>query len=81
MKITLKLMRVGMSMQEATVTEWFRQPGERFDTGDPIYSFETDKVTQEVAATAPGTMVEVLVPAGEDAAVGAPLCVVDVEVG
>ena len=80
MKVTLKLMRVGMSMQQATITEWFRQPGDRFETGDPIYSFETDKVTQEVSATGAGTLIEVLVPAGEDADVGAPLCVDDVEV-
>lgn len=80
MKVTLKLMRVGMSMQEATIVEWFRQPGDRFDTGDPIYSFETDKVAQEVTATAPGTLIEVFVQAGEDAVVGAPICVVDVEI-
>lgn len=80
MRVTLKLMRVGMSMQQATITEWFREPGDKFATGDPIYSFETDKVTQEVAATASGKLIEVLVPAGEDADVGAPLCVVDIEV-
>ena len=30
MKITLKLARVGMNMQEATIAEWFKQPGEAF---------------------------------------------------
>ncbi len=80
MKVTLKLMRVGMSMQQATITEWFKQVGDRFETGDPIYSFETDKVTQEVAATSPGTLIEVIVPAGDDADVGAPVGVVDIEI-
>lgn len=80
MKIKLKLIRVGMNMSEATIVEWHKQPGETFSTGDPIYSIETEKVTQVVEATAPGTMVEILVPAGNDAQVGDPLCVVDVEV-
>jgi pyruvate/2-oxoglutarate dehydrogenase complex dihydrolipoamide acyltransferase (E2) component len=79
MKITLKLSRVGMSMQEATVVEWHKQPGESFAEGDALYSFETDKVTQEVNATAPGTMLEIFVAAGEDVAVGDPVCAVDVQ--
>lgn len=54
MKITLKLARVGMNMQEATVAEWFKQPGDTFTSGEALYSIETDKVTQEVPATADG---------------------------
>lgn len=81
MKITLKLVRVGMSMQEATIVEWFKQPGESFAEGDALYAYETDKVTQEISATAPGTLLEVFVPAGEEVAVGDPVCTVDVQVG
>lgn len=79
MKVTLKLMRVGMSMQEATVVEWFKQPGEDFVEGDPIYAFETDKVTQEITATGTGKLLEIFVPAGEDAAVGDPLCTIELD--
>ncbi|KPF92931.1 acyltransferase [Novosphingobium sp. AAP83] len=80
MRITLKLIRVGMNMSEATIVEWFKQPGERFEVDDALYAIETEKVTQEVQATAPGTMIEILVPAGEDIEVGTPVCVVDAEV-
>ena len=79
MKITLKLARVGMNMQEATVAEWFKQPGDTFTSGEALYSIETDKVTQEVPATADGTLVEIFVSAGDEVAVGAPICVVDVQ--
>lgn len=79
MKITLKLARVGMSMQEATIAQWYKQPGESFAEGDALYAIETDKVTQDVEATAPGTMVEVFVEAGSDVEVGTALCVVDVK--
>jgi pyruvate/2-oxoglutarate dehydrogenase complex dihydrolipoamide acyltransferase (E2) component len=77
MKITLKLIRVGMNMQEATIAQWLRAPGEAFAEGDPLYAIETEKVTQDVLATAPGTLLEILVPAGQDAKVGQGVCVVE----
>jgi pyruvate/2-oxoglutarate dehydrogenase complex dihydrolipoamide acyltransferase (E2) component len=78
MRINLKLSRVGMNMQEATIAKWHKKPGESFKAGEPLYDIETEKVTQEVAATNDGTLIEVFVPAGEIAAVGAPVCAVEV---
>lgn len=77
MKINLKLARVGMNMAEATIAKWHRQPGESFKSGDVLYEIETDKVTQEVTAPADGKLLEILVPAGEIAAVGAAVCSVE----
>ena len=81
MKVNLKLTRVGMNMAEATIAKWHKQPGDSFKTGDVLYEIETDKVTQEVTATSDGTLLEILVPAGEIAEVGAAVCSVDVKVG
>jgi pyruvate/2-oxoglutarate dehydrogenase complex dihydrolipoamide acyltransferase (E2) component len=80
-KVDLKLARVGMNMSEATIAKWHKQPGESFKTGEVLYEIETDKVTQEVTATADGTLLEILVPAGEIAEVGAAVCAVDTKVG
>jgi pyruvate/2-oxoglutarate dehydrogenase complex dihydrolipoamide acyltransferase (E2) component len=79
MKINLKLARVGMNMAEATIAKWHKQPGESFKSGDVLYEIETDKVTQEVTAPADGKLLEILVPAGEIAAVGAPVCSVETQ--
>lgn len=79
MKVNLKLARIGMNMQEATIVKWHKQPGESFKEGDVIYEFETEKVTEEVTATANGKMLEIKVPEEEDAKVGDVVCVVDVE--
>jgi pyruvate/2-oxoglutarate dehydrogenase complex dihydrolipoamide acyltransferase (E2) component len=79
MRIKLKLVRVGMNMTEATIAQWFKQPGERFAAGEPLYAIETEKVTQDVEATAPGMLVEILAPVGTDVVVGAPVCSVDLE--
>jgi len=79
MRVNLKLSRVGMNMQEATIAKWHKQPGEEFKAGEPLYDIETEKVTQEVTATGDGRMLEILVPAGENAAVGAAVCAVDLK--
>jgi pyruvate/2-oxoglutarate dehydrogenase complex dihydrolipoamide acyltransferase (E2) component len=78
MKVTVKLPKIGMTMEEATVTRFCKQPGEAFQAGDPIYEIETEKVTQEVEATADGVMLEHCVPEGENVAVGGQVCVVEV---
>ena len=79
MKVHLKLMRIGMNMEEATITKWHKQPGEEFAMGDIIYEIETEKVNQEVEAPAAGTMVEIRVPEGEIAEVDQTVCVIDAE--
>ena len=78
MKVTVKLPKIGMTMEEATVVRFCKQPGEQFQSGDPIYEIETEKVTQEIEATADGVMLEHCVPEGENVAVGGQVCVVDV---
>lgn len=64
MKVGLKLNRVGMTMEEATIVKWHRQPGESFKKGEALYDIETEKVTMEVEAPCDGKMVEVKVPEG-----------------
>jgi pyruvate/2-oxoglutarate dehydrogenase complex dihydrolipoamide acyltransferase (E2) component len=81
MKVNLKLNRVGMNMAEATIAKWHRQVGDSFKTGDALYEIETDKVTQEVLATGDGTLLEIVVPAGEIAEVGAVVCRVELTGG
>jgi pyruvate/2-oxoglutarate dehydrogenase complex dihydrolipoamide acyltransferase (E2) component len=77
MKVDLKLTRVGMNMAEATIAKWHRQPGDSFVAGDALYEIETDKVAQEVTAGGAGRLLEILIPAGEVAEVGAVVCRVE----
>ncbi len=77
MKITLKLSRVGMNMQEATIAKWHKKPGDTFAKDEALYEIETEKVTQEVVAPGAGTLLEILVPEGENAQVNGGVCVVE----
>lgn len=78
MKVTLKLSRVGMNMHEATIAKWHRKPGDTFAKDDALYEIETEKVTQEILAPGNGTLLEVLVPEGENAKVNGGVCVVEI---
>jgi len=66
----------GMNMVEATVVEWHRSVGDRVEAGDALVNIETDKVDTDVEAPIAGTVVEILVQPGEDAEVGATLCLI-----
>jgi hypothetical protein len=76
-KIKLKMPRFGMNMEEATIVKWHKGVGESFVEGEAIYEVETDKVTQVVDASGSGTLLEILVPEGEEAQVGDAICVVE----
>ncbi|MFN5994107.1 MAG: lipoyl domain-containing protein [Betaproteobacteria bacterium] len=77
MKVNLKLSRVGMNMDEATVSVWRKQPGESFVKGETLYEIETEKVTMEVEAPCKGTLISMGVPAGTDTTVGSVVCSID----
>ena len=77
MKVKLKLAAVGMNMEEATIIQWLKRPGDSFTKGEPLNEIETEKVTQEVEAPGDGTMVQILVAEDEDAAVDQEVCIVD----
>lgn len=79
-RMTVKLPKIGMTMEEATVVRFHKQPGEAFVAGEAIYEIETEKISQEVEATADGVMVEHSVAEGDDVAVGGAICVVDTAV-
>ncbi|MEO8323106.1 MAG: biotin/lipoyl-containing protein [Actinomycetota bacterium] len=63
-------------MVEATVVEWHKAVGDHVETGEALVNIETDKVDTEVEAPLSGKIVEILVQPGEDAEVGATLCLI-----
>jgi pyruvate/2-oxoglutarate dehydrogenase complex dihydrolipoamide acyltransferase (E2) component len=68
MDITMPQM--GVSIAEATVIEWKKQPGDAVEADEPIVEISTDKAESDVPAPAAGRLKEVLVEAGETVDVG-----------
>jgi 2-oxoglutarate dehydrogenase E2 component (dihydrolipoamide succinyltransferase) len=61
----------GMTMQEATITEWLVAVGDTVAEGQPIVRIESDKVETDVESPGSGTLSEIVVAEGDDAEVGA----------
>jgi pyruvate/2-oxoglutarate dehydrogenase complex dihydrolipoamide acyltransferase (E2) component len=68
----------GQSMAEATVTEWLKAVGDGVAEGEELVEIATDKVDGAVESPHAGTLAEIVVSAGEDAAVGDVLAYVEV---
>ena len=77
MKVNLKLSRVGMNMESATISAWHKQPGETFLQGEKLYEIESEKVTMEVDAPCDGKLLSIEVAVGEEATVGGNVCTID----
>ena len=67
----IKVPNVGESVSEVTIATWFKQPGDAVKKDEALVELETDKAAQELVAPEDGVLDEIIVPEGENAAVGA----------
>ncbi|NJL05012.1 MAG: 2-oxo acid dehydrogenase subunit E2 [Chloroflexaceae bacterium] len=70
MPTELKLPQLSESLQEGTISRWYRREGEYVAAFDPLLEVETDKVTTDISAPASGTILKILVPEGTTVKVG-----------
>ncbi|MCV6602742.1 MAG: 2-oxoglutarate dehydrogenase complex dihydrolipoyllysine-residue succinyltransferase [Cohaesibacter sp.] len=77
MATEIKVPTLGESVTEATIGQWFKQPGDAVAADEPLVELETDKVTIEVPAPSAGTMGELLVAEGDTVEVGALLAMLN----
>ncbi len=75
--IDISVPTLGESVTEATVAQWFKQPGDHVERDEVLVELETDKVAVEVPAPAAGTLSEVLADVGANVAVGGLLARID----
>ena len=68
---------LGESINEGTLSQWLKKPGEAVAVDEPIASLETDKVSVEVPSPIAGVLSEQLVKEGDTVAVGAPIARID----
>lgn len=72
MAIEILLPKIGFSMNEGQVAEWLAKEGDQVTEGQPLFSLEADKSTNEVEAPATGTL-RIVAEVGETYEVGAVL--------
>ena len=67
---------LGESVSEATVSTWFKKPGDMVKVDEMLCELETDKVSVEVPSPVSGVLAEILAPEGTTVAASARLAVV-----
>ena len=61
---------LGVSVAEGTIVQWRKAPGDTVEADEPVCDVATDKIDSELPAPCAGTIVELLVAAGETVDVG-----------
>ncbi len=68
---------LGESVTEATVSTWFKAPGDQVVGDEMLCELETDKVSVEVPAPASGVLAEILAPEGATVTPGQKLAAIE----
>ena len=68
--------QMGVSEESALLANWLVSEGDTVKTGQAIFSLETGKSSFEELSKYDGTVLKILVPAGEEVAIGVPVAVV-----
>ncbi len=71
-KMTLKLPKMAVSMQEGTLVEWLVKNGDVVTVGQSLYVIETEKTSSEVDSPFAGE-ITILAETGENYKVGTPI--------
>ncbi len=67
--------QIGMTMQEGAIMKWLKEDGAKVEKGEPLFELMSEKLENEVEATASGTLKilkqadsEEFIPCGEEIA-------------
>lgn len=76
--IPILLPKMGESVSEAIVIEWFKKPGDKIEQDELFVLIGTDKVESELPSEYEGILKEILVPEKGETEVGKPICIMEV---
>ncbi|MFB1479550.1 pyruvate dehydrogenase complex dihydrolipoamide acetyltransferase [Corallococcus sp. RDP092CA] len=73
MATPIQMPSLSPTMKEGKIVKWLKKVGDKISSGDAIAEVETDKSNLEVEAFDDGYLIQIAVPEGEVATVGAPI--------
>ncbi|TDJ64837.1 MAG: 2-oxoglutarate dehydrogenase complex dihydrolipoyllysine-residue succinyltransferase [Proteobacteria bacterium] len=79
MLIEIKVPALAESVPDATLLDWYKQPGDAVARGENLIDLETDKVTLEIASPEAGVVTELLHQPGDVVLPDVVLCIIDTE--
>ncbi|MDF2561461.1 MAG: pyruvate/2-oxoglutarate dehydrogenase complex, dihydrolipoamide acyltransferase component [Microbacterium sp.] len=75
--IDILMPRLSDTMTEGAIATWHKKPGDAVAPGDLLLEIETDKALMEQEAYDAGVLTEILIPEGENVAIGTPIARLD----
>ena len=75
---TITMPKLGFDMAEGLLIRWVKQVGETINKGDVLAEIETDKATVEVASSATGVVLQLIVDQGTIVPVNTPIAIVGI---
>jgi len=76
--MTVKMPRVGETVDEVYVVSWNKAPGDQIEVGESLMEVETDKATIEVPSLFAGVIVEQLFKVNEAIKTGEAFIIIEV---
>ncbi|CAK7026600.1 MAG: Dihydrolipoyllysine-residue acetyltransferase component of pyruvate dehydrogenase complex [Desulfovibrio sp.] len=65
MKKEVIMPKIGLDMEEGTISTWVKKVGDHVEVDDVLLEIETDKATTEVKSSVAGTLTEILAEEGD----------------
>jgi pyruvate dehydrogenase E2 component (dihydrolipoamide acetyltransferase) len=72
----IEMPKLSDTMTVGTLVKWLKKEGDPVKTGDILAEVETDKATMELESFFDGTLLALFVKAGDQVALGVPLCAI-----
>lgn len=76
MSVEVIMPKLGLTMTEGTVDTWLKNEGDTVKKGEPISTISSEKLTYDVEAPEDGILTQIIVSAGEDVLVKAPIGII-----
>ena len=77
MRIGVKIPKLGLTIDEVTLSSWEQEPGSAVTEGDVIAVLEADKASYDLTAPASGILAETLFVAGDMIPVGETVAIIN----
>lgn len=62
--------KLSPTMEEGQISRWLKAEGDEIEANETIAEVDTDKATMEMTSLEPGTLLKIIVPAGDNAKLG-----------
>ncbi len=79
MEKELAMPKLRPEMTSGVLCAWLKEEGDQVEAGEPLYEVETDKVVNQIEATASGVLKKQLWEEGDQVVPGAPVAVLETE--